>query len=65
MKTRVSLHCIFYGSTIQLSDPEGEQLDNATKPLVAVWCTMSSHDVAYVMIHDHTIRVVNWKQAYM
>jgi hypothetical protein len=64
MKTRVSLHCIFYGSTIQAADLDGE-LDNATKPLVAVQCTMSSHDVAYVTIHDHTIRVVSWKHAYI
>jgi len=40
----VSLHHIFYGSTIQPAGLEGE-LDNATKPLVAVWCTTSSHDV--------------------
>jgi len=41
----MSLHHISYGSTIQSADLEGEQLDNATKHLVAVWCTTGSHDI--------------------
>jgi len=40
----VSLNHIFRRSTIQSPDLQEEQLDNATKTLVAVWCKTSSHD---------------------